>query len=150
MSKTFNDTGMGRIIAWISARVFKKAEAVTAQVLSIDSTPTKNSSNLVTSGGAYNKIHPAVVTSQPANGFAPNVFYDLGTITGTVTFALDTPDDAYIANHYYWTFDTSSTAPTITWPAGITSWYGGSAPTINASKHYEISVLDGVGICVEV
>ena len=26
-----------------------------------------------------------------------------------------------------------STAPTITWPAGITSWVGGSAPEISAS-----------------
>ena len=52
-------------------------------------------------------------------------------------------------NHYYWTFDTPATAPTITWPAGITSWAGGSAPTINASKHYEISVLNGVGAFLE-
>lgn len=98
----------------------------------------------------YDEIHPAVVSSQPAGGFAPNVLYDLGTITGTVTFTMASPSDATIINHYYWTFETSSTAPTITWPAGITSWYGGSAPTIAASKHYEISVLDGVGCIMEV
>lgn len=56
MSKTFNDTGMGRIIAWISARVFKKSEAVTTQTLGIDTTPSNNSSNLVTSGGVYNAL----------------------------------------------------------------------------------------------
>lgn len=56
MSKTFNDTGMGRIIAWISARVFKKSDAVTTQVLGIDTTPSNNSSNLITSGGVYSAV----------------------------------------------------------------------------------------------
>lgn len=60
MSKTFNDTGMGRIIAWISAHVFKKSESVTTQILSIDSTPTSNSSNLVTSGGVRDAIDTAI------------------------------------------------------------------------------------------
>lgn len=79
----------------------------------------------------------------------PNVLYKLGTLTGTVTFSLATPSDANIANHYFWTFETGSAAPTITWPAVITSWFGGSAPTINASKHYEVSLLDGVAIAME-
>ena len=98
----------------------------------------------------YDEIHPAVVTSQPAGGFLPNILYDLGTITGTVAFTMASPSDTTITNHYYWTFETSSTAPTITWPVGVTSWNGGSAPTIAASKHYEISVLDGVGCYLEV
>ena len=322
MSKTFNDTGMGRIIAWISAHVFKKSEAVTVQVLGIDSTPSNNSSNLVTSGGVYttlsgkedvsnkvtslsssstntqypsakcvydeltdieeitaaalsdlddrvltlessgfatasdlagkqdvidsshkldysllsntptiptvptistnittdgnddtktaspkavktfvegkgygtyskpsggipasdlasgviptvptistnivtdkasdaktaspkavyNEIHPAKGSSQPSGGFVANTMYVLGTITGSVTFSLATPSDSNIVNHYYWTFDTSSTAPTITWPSGL-SWYGGSAPTVSASKHYEISVMNNVAISMEV
>ena len=97
----------------------------------------------------YSEVHPATASSQPAGGFLPNVFYNLGTLTGSVTFALATPADATIVNHYYWTFETSSTAPTITWPNGIT-WLGGSAPTINSNKHYEISVLNGIGTFMEV
>lgn len=97
----------------------------------------------------YDEVHPAVASSQPAGGLLPNVLYNLGTLTGSVTFALATPADATIVNHYYWTFETGSTAPTITWPAGVT-WLGGSAPTINASKHYEISVLNGIGTSMEV
>lgn len=62
MSKTFNNTGMGRIIAWISARVFKKSEAVSTQVLEIDSAPANNSSNLVTSGGVYSAIDAALTS----------------------------------------------------------------------------------------
>ena len=98
----------------------------------------------------YDEIHPAIQSSQPAGGFLPNVIYNLGTLSGNTTFALATPADSSVANHYYWTFDTGSTAPTITWPSSITGWNGGSAPTINASKHYEISVLNGVGAFMEV
>ena len=79
----------------------------------------------------------------------PNVFYNLGELTGNVTINLASPSVSGILNHYYWTFETGSTAPTITWPNGIT-WVGGSAPTINASKHYEISVLNGIGTFMEV
>lgn len=96
----------------------------------------------------YDSINPAIGTSQ-GTGMIPNKLYNLGTLTGSVTFVLAAPTDNNIANHYYWTFDTSSTAPTITWPAGI-SWNGGSAPTINASKHYEISILNGIGAFMEV
>lgn len=97
----------------------------------------------------YNEIHPAVEATQPQGGFVPNKLYALGTLTGSVTFALASPEDASIPNHYFWTFETGTTAPTITWPAGI-SWNGGSAPTINASKHYGISVLNGIGAFMEV
>lgn len=97
----------------------------------------------------YNEVHPGIVTSQPAGGFAPNILYNLGELTGAVTFAL-AAEVSGIVNHYYWTFDTGATESTITWPAGITSWVGGSAPTIAASKHYEISVLNGIGAYMEV
>ena len=92
----------------------------------------------------------AVASTQPVGGFLPNVLYNLGTLSSNTTFALASPTDNTIVNHYYWTFETSSSAPTITWPAGITSWLGGSAPAILASKHYEISVLGGVGAYMEV
>ena len=123
----------------------------TVPTISTDVASDKANNNKVTGAKAvYDEIHPAVENSQPVGGFEPNILYDLGTLTGTVTFTMASPTDATIINHYYWTFETSSTAPTITWPAGITSWFGGNAPTISASKHYEISVLDGVGCFMEV
>lgn len=110
----------------------------------------KNSDTKTASPKAvYSEVHPATASSQPVGGFLPNVFYNLGELTGSVTFALASPDDATIVNHYYWTFETGSTAPTITWPNGIT-WLGGSAPEISASKHYEISVLNSIGTFMEV
>lgn len=89
-------------------------------------------------------------TSIPTNGFKPNILYVLGTLTGTVNFTLASPESSAIINHYYWTFDTGSTAPSITFPASVTAWVGGSAPTISASKHYEISILEGIGAFVEI
>lgn len=97
----------------------------------------------------YNEIHPTVGSSQPSGGMLPNVFYNLGTLTGSVTISLAAASDSNIENEYMFQFATSSTAPTITWPAAITAWFGGSAPTINASKSYQVSVVNGLGICAE-
>lgn len=97
----------------------------------------------------YDAIHPTIATTEPSGGMLPNVLYEFGELSGNTTFTLATPADNTIENHYYFTFDTPSTAPTITWPTGLT-WFGGSAPTISASKHYEISVLNGIAIAMEV
>ena len=91
----------------------------------------------------------AVETSQPAGGFAPDVVYNLGTLTGAVTFALAASISGNV-NHYYWAFDTSSTAPTITWPSSNFAWADGTGPTVAASKHYEVSVLNGIATFLEV
>lgn len=94
-------------------------------------------------------ITTTLQTSEPSGGMLPNREYQLGTLSGNTTFTLAAGTSG-VTNHYFWSFETGSTAPTITWPSGITSWYGGSAPTINASKHYEVSVLNGVAVVMEV
>ena len=101
----------------------------------------------------FNHVHPQyyskeVETSQPQGGFLPDVIYKLGTLTGSVTFALAAVVTGY-ANHYFIVFDTGSTAPTISWPSGLT-WAAGSAPTVAASKHYEVSIMDGIAAYLEV
>lgn len=97
----------------------------------------------------YNTVHPQKSTSYPSEGFVANKPYFLGTITGSKTWALASPEDNYIMNHYFWTFETGSTAPTITWPTGLT-WPEGSAPTIKPNHHYEISVLNNYVAWMEV
>ena len=88
--------------------------------------------------------------STPPASMAPNNVYQYGTLSGNTTFPpLATPTEPDIANVYCWTFATPATAPTITWPSAITSWAGGSAPTINASKSYEVSVMDGFATIIE-
>lgn len=86
MSKTFNDTGMGRIIAWISAHVFKKSDAVATQVLGIDSSPTNNSSNLVSSGGVYDALsskYEKPISGIPASDIASGVIPDVSNVVRT-------------------------------------------------------------------
>ena len=87
-------------------------------------------------------------TAQPSGGFLPDVIYKLGTLTGSVTFALAAAVSGN-ANHYFIVFETGGTAPTITWPSGLT-WTAGSAPTLAANKHYEVSIMDGVAAYLEV
>lgn len=140
------DTFLSKLATKLATIFWRKAE--TTQV-SIDNTPTANSNNLVKSSGVYSEVHPAIVTTQPQGGFLSNVVYDLGTLTGTITFSLAAISDATIANAYFWTFEAGSTAPTITWPANIT-WAGGAAPTISASKHYEIMIRNGYGTYIEI
>lgn len=125
--------------------VIPTVPAISTNVVSDKASDLKTSSPK----SVYEEVHPAVVTTQPSGGFAPNIFYRLGTITGSVSFTLASPSDNTIINHYYWTFETGSTAPTITWPSGI-SWLDGSAPTVSANSHYEISILDNVGAYMEV
>ena len=149
MGKFLDETGVSWIFNKIKSVFLTTEDAEAVQTVSVDAAPTTNSTNLITSGGVYDAIHPAIATTEPSGGMLPNVLYEFGELSGNTTFTLATPSDANIANHYYWTFDTPSTAPTITWPTGLT-WFGGSAPTISASKHYEISVLNGIAVAMEV
>ena len=106
-----------------------------------------------------NHVHPqyaakvAKENSQPAGGMLPNTFYNLGTLSGAVTFLFAAPDDNTILNEYMLAFDSGSPAASPTWPASITGWQGNcldnGAPLILASKHYEVSVTGGYGLIVE-
>lgn len=112
-----------------------------------DGTVTITLSNGDTMTLDLNHNHPAYYskvaeTSNPSGGFLPDVVYSLGTLTGTVTFALAAAVTGNV-NHYFWMFDTGSTAPTVTWPAGLT-WAAGSAPAVAANTKYEISILGGI------
>lgn len=56
-------------------------------------------------------------TSQPQSGMLSNTLYNLGELSSNTTFTLANATDNQIANVWTWTFSTSSTVPTITWPA---------------------------------
>lgn len=88
---------------------------------------------------------PSTTASQE---LAPNTLYVFAERTSDLTLTLGTPITG-IANEYHCFVVTGSTAPTITWPTGI-SWNGGSAPTIAADKTYEISILNNVAAYFEV
>ena len=75
---------------------------------------------------------------------SPNVLTKLGTLASSVTLSLDTSkEEAGVSNVYDIIFATPTTAPSITWPEGIT-WVGGSAPAIAGGKTYEVSIMDNL------
>lgn len=94
----------------------------------------------------------AVYTTIPSGGMLPDAVYHLGTLTGNVTLALAEPVTGRL-NHYYFTFQAGtgeSNKPTLVWDSKITSWQYGAAPTIKATAKYEVSVLNGVAVVMEV
>lgn len=94
-----------------------------------------------------------VETSQPLDGMTPNTLYNLGILSGAVTFAFAAPTDNTIVNEYMLTFDSGTPAAVPTWPNSITSWVGncisGGVPLISAGKHYEVSVIGAYGTITE-
>ena len=130
----------------LESGVIPTVPTISTNVVSDKTSDTKTSSPK----SVYNEIHPAVGSSQPAGGMLPNVLYNLGTLSGSVTIALAAPSDNAIENEYRFTFTADSTAPTITWPNTVTKWIGNSldngAPKVEASTYYEVSIEDGYGI----
>ena len=90
----------------------------------------------------------AKASTIPSGGMLPNMVYNLGTIDQATTFTCAAGSNSEYA-HYYFTFSTGNTAPTITWPSILTSWGNGQVPLIGANKYYEISILNGVGLFIE-
>ena len=88
---------------------------------------------------------PSTTSSQE---LAPNTLYVFAERSTNLTLTLGTPITG-IANEYHCFIIVGSTAPTITWPTGI-SWNGGDAPTIAADKTYEISILNNVAAFFEI
>lgn len=131
----------------VNDRLRAKQDALTI----VNTISSESTNDQVPSAKAvYDNVSIKIQSSQPVGGFLPNVFYSLGELSGDTTFYMAAASDNTILNHWYWTFDTPSTVPTITWPAAITKWVGGSAPTLTASTHYEISVINGIAAYLEV
>lgn len=66
----------------------------------------------------------------------PNKVYNIA-IGESLTLALTPPTDTTITNEYQGSFDTGSTAPTVTFPSNVI-W--AEIPTINENTHYEFSI----------
>lgn len=130
----------------VSGKADKVVGAVSGDVATLD-----GNGNLTDSGlSVFDFFVMVEDASTPPASMAPNNVYQYGTLSGNTTFPpLATPTEPDIANVYCWTFETPATAPTITWPTAIIGWAGGSAPTINANKQYEVSVMDGIACIVE-
>ena len=77
----------------------------------------------------------------------PNKVYIFESRTNNLILTLGTPTSG-IVNEYHMFIYAGSTAPTITFPSGI-SWVG-DAPNIEANKTYEISILNNIAIKINI
>lgn len=68
------------------------------------------------------------------------IYHFTGTLTA-LTIDLTSPASGQLA-HYHFDFDSGSTAPTLTLPQTVTM---PSGFTVEASKHYEIDILNSYG-----
>lgn len=115
-----------------------------------------NNSNTTAPSAVYDELHPIYYDYYGQGStftIEPNVFLGLIGITGNTTLYFSSPIDNTVENEYKFQLTISSniqTAPTITWPAQITAWEGGTPPTIRIGKKYHVSVINGLAIVLEV
>lgn len=92
----------------------------------------------------------------------PNRIYKGGLISNDIIFGIKNEGSSIYdgipydrQDIWYWTFETGSTVPSITWPAVI--WCNSAdtetvdgvvMPVIEANKHYEISIMNGYGTII--
>ena len=79
---------------------------------------------------------PIIEKSDAEIALAPNRNYDI-TIGSALALTLVAPTDTSVTNEYQGSFDTGSTAPTVTWPANVV-W--ADTPSIEANTHYEFNI----------
>lgn len=86
---------------------------------------------------------PTLLTALPASETAlqDNAEYRVDSVVGTYQFAFPA------SPHRIWLRITTSASPAITFPAGTK--YGGGAPTWKASTEYEMTVVDGRVVVME-
>lgn len=86
---------------------------------------------------------PTLLTALPASETAlqDNAEYRVDSAVGTYQFAFPA------SPHRIWLRITTSASPAITFPAGTK--YGGGAPTWKASTEYEMTVVDGRVVVME-
>lgn len=73
----------------------------------------------------------------------PNTFYKFGTCSKlTITLAAE---ESGILNEYMFEFVSGSTPTTLSLPETV-KWSGGSAPTIEANKTYQVSIVNNLAV----
>lgn len=77
----------------------------------------------------------------------PNTLYIFTARTNNLTLTLGTPVEGK-ASEYHLLILTGESAPSVTWPDGI-SWNGGDGPTISEEKTYEVSIMENIALFIE-
>ena len=82
--------------------------------------------------------------SQATKQLSPNKFYKFEEGLGSLTITL-AAEESGILNEYMFEFATGSTPTTLSVPDTV-KWSGGSAPTIEANKTYQVSIVNNLAV----
>lgn len=116
----------------------------------IDSSITQGGTNAVQGGAIYTELgnkadkfaKTTVSGTSVTQELAENTFYVFGEVSA-LTITLATPADANIVNEYHFRFTSGSTATTLSLPNSVNMPSGFQ---VEASKTYEISIVDNYGV----
>jgi hypothetical protein len=94
--------------------------------------------------GAYSEVNHG--TNDTTFALTPNTFHVWDEVASlTLDFGSETSG---VANEFLFQFTSGATPTTLTLPDDI-KWVNGTAPTISENKIYQISILNGLGVCLE-
>lgn len=102
---------------------------------------TLNLSQIITAIGGMTMPIPRITktSADTTSALDPNKLYVFPEMS-SLTITLNTPSNANIANEYHFTFESGTTATTLTIPATIKQPDGF---TVESNMHYEVSILEG-------
>lgn len=104
--------------------------------------------DIVTTEQVRNMLDEAVpvesVTST-SKSIEPNKYYKWTSAMSSLTITLATPANTSRLNNYMFEFTTSSSGCTLNVPSTI-KWANGEAPTIEASKTYQVSIINNLAV----
>lgn len=151
MSNFLDETGLSRLIGKIKDTFVAKANTTAATSVGIDTTPTANSTNLITSGGVStalgNKQNTIpVITNPSGTTLEPNIFYIWDDVSSDLTLTLGGTVNSSIMNEYMLQITVTSGTPIIT-INGANKW--ASTLSYRAGKTYQISVVNGYAVGAE-
>ena len=109
---------------------------------------TSSGTKALTDNGLYAEFAKPTKVESGGSGTVtkrinPNTFYEFGEVTSlTITFAAE---ESGIENEYKFEFISGTTPTTLSLPDSV-KWSGGNAPTIEASKTYQISIVNNFAL----
>lgn len=120
-------------------------------IKTINGTSILGSGNITISGGssgggsgAYAQVNHG--TSDTTFTLTPNTFHVWDEVSA-LTLSLG-DETAGVANEFVFQFTSGATPTSLTLPDSI-KWVNDSAPTIAENKIYQISILNGLAVCLE-
>ena len=96
------------------------------------------------------ELNKIILDEEPFTGttvtIEPNKMYVYSGSTGLTTLTVKKGTDvANKVNHYFVRFKTG-TSFSVVWSGFSLTWYGGTAPTWESNKTYEVSIIDNFAV----